>query len=68
MTHYTQEENKMEKEAIYEKVISYIRENNLISPQDTIVEGISGGADSVCLFLMLEEYKKKSDSIRLRFM
>mgnify|MGYP002857572490 CR=1 FL=1 len=49
----------MEKEAIYEKVISYIRENNLISPQDTIVEGISGGADSVCLFLMLEEYKKE---------
>ncbi|MBR1909532.1 MAG: tRNA lysidine(34) synthetase TilS [Lachnospiraceae bacterium] len=49
----------MEKKAIYEKVISYIRENNLISPQDTIVEGISGGADSVCLFLMLEEYKKE---------
>ena len=49
----------MEKEAIYEKVISYIKENNLISPEDTIVEGISGGADSVCLFLMLEEYKKE---------
>ncbi len=49
----------MEKESIYEKVISYIKENELISEGDTIVEGISGGADSVCLFLMLEEYKKE---------
>ena len=39
----------MDKENIYEKVVSYIKENNLISPGDTIVEGISGGADSVCL-------------------
>ncbi|MCR5590449.1 MAG: tRNA lysidine(34) synthetase TilS [Lachnospiraceae bacterium] len=50
----------MDKENIYEKVVSYIKENNLISPGDTIVEGISGGADSVCLFLMLEEYKKEA--------
>ena len=49
----------MEKDNIYEKVVSYIKENELISPGDTIVEGISGGADSVCLFLMLEEYKKE---------
>ena len=51
----------MEKENIYEKVISYIKENDLIREGDTIVEGISGGADSVCLFLMLEEYKKELD-------
>ena len=51
----------MEKEIIYEKVISYIKENDLIHPGDTIVEGISGGADSVCLLLMLEEYKKEID-------
>ena len=51
----------MEKEIIYEKVISYIKENDLIHPRDTIVEGISGGADSVCLLLMLEEYKKEVD-------
>ena len=51
----------MDKEKIYEKVINYIRDNELISPGDTIVEGISGGADSVCLFLMLEEYKKEVD-------
>ena len=51
----------MEKEIIYEKVISYIKENDLIHPGDTVVEGISGGADSVCLLLMLEEYKKEVD-------
>ena len=51
----------MEKDSIYEKVVGYIRENNLISPGDTIVEGISGGADSVCLFLMLEQYKQELD-------
>ena len=51
----------MDKETIYERVKEYIKENDLINPGDTIVEGISGGADSVCLFLMLEEYKKEVD-------
>ena len=51
----------MEKDNIYAKVTDYIRENDLIHPGDTIVEGISGGADSVCLFLMLEELKKEID-------
>ncbi len=51
----------MDKVDIYEKVAGYIRDNDLISPGDTVVEGISGGADSVCLMLMLEEYKKEVD-------
>ena len=51
----------MEKATVYDKVISYIKENDLISQGDTIVEGLSGGPDSVCLFLMLEEYKKELD-------
>ena len=51
----------MEKEIIYAKVTDYIKANDLIRPGDTIVEGISGGADSVCLFLMLEELKKEMD-------
>lgn len=55
------EEQAMEKNETYEKVVSYIRDNDLISPGDTVIEGISGGADSVCLFLMLEEYKKEVD-------
>ncbi len=51
----------MEKESIYEKVKQYIKDNDLIREGDTIVEGISGGADSVCLFLILEEYRKELD-------
>lgn len=51
----------MEKEIIFGKVTNYIRENELIQPGDTIIEGLSGGADSVCLFLMLEELKKEID-------
>ncbi|MBR6396573.1 MAG: tRNA lysidine(34) synthetase TilS, partial [Lachnospiraceae bacterium] len=51
----------MEKDNIYGKVSEYIRQNNLITPGDTIIEGISGGADSVCLLLMLEELKKEID-------
>lgn len=49
----------MTQENIYEKVITYIKENSLINPGDTVVEGISGGADSVCMFLILEQYKKE---------
>ena len=49
----------MDKNGIYEKVVEYIKDNGLIRPGDTIVEGISGGADSVCLLLMLEELKKE---------
>ena len=49
----------MVKDNIYEKVLNYIKENNLISEGDTIVEGISGGADSVCLLLMLEALKSE---------
>ena len=49
----------MEKDIIYEKVLNYIKENDLIEEGDTIIEGISGGADSVCLLLMLEELKQE---------
>ncbi len=41
------------------KVYDYIKENNLINSGDKIVVGISGGADSVCLFLMLNELKNE---------
>ena len=51
----------MDKDNIYKKVRDYIIENGLIAPGDTVVEGISGGADSVCLFLMLEQFKKEMD-------
>ncbi len=41
------------------KVFHYIEEHRMISPQDRIAAGISGGADSVCLLFLLLEYAKK---------
>lgn len=37
------------------KVIAYIEQNQLIEKKDKIVLGVSGGADSVCLFLILKQ-------------
>ena len=41
------------------KVFHYIEEHCMLVPHDRIVAGISGGADSVCLFFLLLEYAKK---------
>lgn len=40
------------------KVLSYIKKYQMIKPDDTIIAGISGGADSVCLFFMMLEIQK----------
>ena len=42
-----------------DKIITYIEENELIQKKDRIVLGVSGGADSVCLFSVLLELQKK---------
>lgn len=43
------------------KVLEYQRQLGLIADGDRIVAGFSGGADSVCLLLVLEELKKQYD-------
>ncbi|MBO5486987.1 MAG: tRNA lysidine(34) synthetase TilS [Eubacterium sp.] len=43
------------------KLIGYIKKNKLIQKGDTIVIGVSGGADSVCLLLLLNDIKKEWD-------
>ncbi len=42
-----------------EKVLKYVERYRMIEPGDTIVAGISGGADSVCLLFMLIEIGKR---------
>lgn len=44
---------------IEKKVFSYMEQHRMIVPGDKIVVGVSGGADSVCLLLLLVEYAKK---------
>ena len=42
-------------------VRDYIRQYNMILPKDEIIAGVSGGADSVCMFLQLIEYRKECE-------
>lgn len=41
-----------------DKVINYIRDNNLIKEQDKVLVALSGGPDSVCLLHILYKLKK----------
>ncbi len=44
-----------------EKVRSYIKEHNLLSKGDRVVVGVSGGADSICLFHVLLDLSEEYD-------
>lgn len=41
------------------KVLEYVKKYQMIKSEDTIVAGVSGGADSVCLLFMLLEMQKQ---------
>ena len=42
-----------------EKVRKYIEQYNMLMPGDTVVAGVSGGADSLCLLFMLKEFAEE---------
>ncbi|WMC91209.1 tRNA lysidine(34) synthetase TilS [Kineothrix sp. MB12-C1] len=44
---------------IFSKVKAYMKKYEMLVPDDTVVAGVSGGADSVCLLLMLCEIAKE---------
>lgn len=41
------------------KVFDFLQTNNMLSAGDTVICGLSGGADSVCLLLILNQLKEK---------
>lgn len=46
---------------MFRKVVEYIKEQEMIKQGDRIVAGVSGGADSVCLFYVLLELRSVFD-------
>lgn len=50
---------KQNNKDLVNKVKQYIRQHNLIEENDTVIVGLSGGADSVCLLRLLAECKEQ---------
>lgn len=43
------------------KICRFIEKNDMLHPGDTVICGLSGGADSVCLLLVLNELRERLD-------
>jgi len=49
----------MNKIKLESKVLDFVQRHSLISPEELVVVGVSGGADSVCLLHLLAKYRKR---------
>jgi tRNA(Ile)-lysidine synthase len=47
------------RDSLFEYVLQFIRDNNLMPPGETVVVGVSGGTDSVCMLHLL--YRMRSE-------
>ena len=44
---------------MFQKIGNYVKENQMIEAGDEVLVGVSGGADSVCLFFLLQKLQQK---------
>lgn len=44
---------------MWKKVDDYIREQKMFTAEDVVIVGVSGGADSMCLLCVLDEWKER---------
>ena len=47
---------------MFSKIEAYMQQHQMVEENEVIVAGVSGGADSVCLFFILEEYCRKRNA------
>jgi tRNA(Ile)-lysidine synthase len=50
---------KMNPKEIQRKVFAFIREYHMLVPGESVLAGVSGGADSVCLLFLLLEWRRR---------